>query len=555
MLIFLLFVLNQVLYASDFRQEKILMAERGRLASAMIINEKTKAIDLSELNNKFIASLKQTGTRLFIYDASGKSLYPGGKSAASLSPPSRFPAIYQKKKTVFYTDKLTSDHQTVGYIRLTAPHDPLKGLVLLDFFLFIAGLFLLYYHDRLIKRYVGPVTEAALMTEEMLEGDYSRKASNNVEPPSVLRLNLAMNRLSQNVNMINKSYAMQLDSMATLTENIGNGLLVIDGNGRISHVNKTYKETFKTGAEHWINARYQYVIPYQEVIQMIDEVFRTGEQISDQLKITVHIERKHFDVSCAPILDKNRRLRGIVVVFHDITELKKLEKMRKDFVANVSHELKTPVTSVIGFTETLLDGAKDDKELEEKFLNIILHESRRLQSLITDLLELSKIEKEHFSIQWQNVSLNSLLDEVLLIFSEKAAEKDIVITKKAGSEGLASGDPYRIRQIMINLINNAIAYTPKHGKISLEVRESATGAQFVISDTGIGIAKKQIPRIFERFYRIDKARSRDLGGTGLGLAIVKHLVEAHEGRIDVDSEVGKGTTFIITFKKPSSAIG
>jgi two-component system phosphate regulon sensor histidine kinase PhoR len=260
-------------------------------------------------------------------------------------------------------------------------------------------------------------------------------------------------------------------------------------------------------------------------------------------------------VSCAPILDRRQKVRGIVAVFHDITSLKKLENIRRDFVANVSHELKTPITSLIGFTETLLDGAKDDKQLEEQFLNIMLHEARRLQDLVRDLLDLSKIEREHFSIDWQTVSLTKIMDAALLIFREKADAKKIRLIRVPGDEGWALGDPFRIRQIMINLISNAIAYTPEGGTVRLSISEREKTSAFTITDDGMGIEKEQIPRIFERFYRVDKARSRDSGGTGLGLAIVKHLVEAHKGHIEVQSEPGKGTTFVISFRRTSPPNG
>jgi two-component system phosphate regulon sensor histidine kinase PhoR len=250
-----------------------------------------------------------------------------------------------------------------------------------------------------------------------------------------------------------------------------------------------------------------------------------------------------------PILDRNLRIRGVVLVFHDITEIKKLEKMRKDFVANVSHELKTPVTSVIGFTETLLDGAMEDEELTTKFLTIMLSESKRLQTLISELLELSKIEHEHFTLDFQPVKMGELLKETIMVLEDKARAKDIVIINEIETEAEALGETGRIRQIMMNLVTNAISYTPPGGKVMVSVLNAEDGVLFSVKDTGIGMDQDQIPRIFERFYRVDKARSRNQGGTGLGLAIVKHLVEAHEGHINVESTAGEGTTFQITFKK------
>ncbi|RYL93809.1 PAS domain-containing protein [Sporolactobacillus sp. THM7-4] len=552
-LLFMLFVLNEVIQAATSREDQLKMIDRKEWVESIVVRDNT--LDLRHAERGLSVYSKTAGIDLAIYDAKRHLLYSTDDQAEKTLFTGSLPLFRMKDHSAVYISPLKSNHTIAGYVLIKGRGTVIVGLGLLYFFIFLAGVGLLFYRDYIIRSYAVPIRFATNMAEKMLEGSHELIASDSVRQESVLRLNLAMNRLSEAFHEINRSYATQRDSMATLIENIGNGLIFIDGSGRINYVNKTYKETFKTTANHWEFADYEKVIPYEEVVAMIDEAFRTRQRLSRQLRLAVHIEIKHFDVSCAPIINKHKKIRGIVVVFHDITDIKKLENMRKDFVANVSHELKTPITSLIGFTETLLDGAKDDKELEEQFLNIILHESRRLQSLIKDLLELSKIEQDYFSIQWQTVSLSKLLDSVLLIFSEKASEKDIQIEKLPGDEGWALGDPYRIRQIMINLITNAIAYTPQHGKVTLSVREKNNLAQFIISDTGIGIEKDQIPRIFERFYRVDKARSRDLGGTGLGLAIVKHLVEVHEGMIDVESRLGKGTTFTISFKGTEAPIG
>ncbi|RYM06911.1 PAS domain-containing protein [Sporolactobacillus sp. THM7-7] len=552
-LLFMIYVFHEVIQMASSRADQMRMIDRAEWVESMVVQD--GRLNVTRVKNGLNDYTKKAGIQIAVYDTERDRVYASGKELPAAFPSASLPSFQNTERTSLYLTSMGNGGQAIGYIYLQGPRTIIVGLNLFYFFAFLAGLGLLFYRDFIVRSYTVPVRFAADMAEKMLEGKHEMIASDSARHESVLRLNLAMNRLSEAFHEINRSYANQRDSMTTLIENIGSGLIFIDQSGRISYVNKTYKETFQTSANHWEFADYRNVIPYEAVNRMIDEAFRTRRSLSRQLQLAVHIERKHFDVSCAPIINKRQKMRGIVVVFHDISEIKKLENMRKDFVANVSHELKTPITSLIGFTETLLDGAKDDKALEEQFLNIILHESRRLQSLVKDLLELSKIEKEYFSIDWQKVSLSKLLDAVLLIFSEKAAAKDISITKRPGDEGWALGDPYRIRQIMINLITNAIAYTPEHGKVTLLIKETRHAAQFIISDTGIGIAKEQIPRIFERFYRVDKARSRDLGGTGLGLAIVKHLVGVHKGSIDVASEPGKGTTFTISFKKTEPPVG
>ncbi|MCO7175953.1 two-component system histidine kinase PnpS [Sporolactobacillus kofuensis] len=550
-LFFVVFVSNEVIQIALLHQDQQMMDERKNWIESFVVRDGRLQIDRE--NAGLIHFSKKGDVKVTIYNRERQLLYDStGMQNTKLH---QSIGIHQVNDHLRYIAPLQADQKTVGYVQIEGKKTVIIGLSLIYFFIIIGGIALLLYRDYLVRSYAKPIRFASRMAENLLEGSYNMIASDHVKRESVLRLNLAMNRVSDAMHELSRSYRRQQDSMSTLIENIGNGLIFVDGSGRINYVNQTFKDDFHTPAAHWELADYHEVIPYENVRQMIDEVFDSKKKLAQQLHLTVGIERKHFDVSCAPIINKHHRVRGIVVVFHDITEIKKLENTRRDFVANVSHELKTPVTSLIGFTETLLDGARDDKDLEEQFLQIMLHEGQRLQSLITDLLELSKIEREHFELHWVQVSLRELLDNVLLIFKEKVTTKNIKIVRKNGSDGIVLGDAFRIRQIMINLITNAIAYTPENGTVTLSIQEHEQDVQLIISDTGIGIEAEQIPRIFERFYRVDKARSRDSGGTGLGLAIVKHLVEAHGGTIHVTSTPGKGSTFTITFLKSPPMIG
>jgi two-component system phosphate regulon sensor histidine kinase PhoR len=239
-------------------------------------------------------------------------------------------------------------------------------------------------------------------------------------------------------------------------------------------------------------------------------------------------------------------------VLHDITAIRRLEKVRSEFVANVSHELKTPVAAVKGFAETLLAGAMNDPEIAKSFLQIIYDESERLNRLIGDILELSKVESKRVPLLFSPVHLNSFVRKTLDMMQSSAVKKDISLDMQVDPELYMEADEDRLRQIMINLLSNGINYTPEGGKVKVQVEEvTAAGdggedkIRITISDTGIGIPKKDLPRIFERFYRVDKARSRSSGGTGLGLSIVKHLVELHKGSIRVESDIGLGSKFIL----------
>lgn len=233
----------------------------------------------------------------------------------------------------------------------------------------------------------------------------------------------------------------------------------------------------------------------------------------------------------------------------DLHRMRELQRMRSDFVANVSHELKTPVAAVKGFAETLLSGAMNDKETAEQFLHIIYDESERLDRLIGDLTELSKIESGRSPLHFSPLNVGEVLSDVLRIMQSMARDKNITLNMEAEEMLYIEADEDRLRQILFNLVSNGIHYTMDGGKVNISAQAVKRGDEdricLVVTDTGIGIPEKDLPRIFERFYRVDKARSRRSGGTGLGLSIVKHLVELHKGTIHAESESGQGTKFII----------
>lgn len=408
---------------------------------------------------------------------------------------------------------------------------------------------LLLILERVFHFYRSVLKDATELVLDLTKGNFGVRtiASNYRGWPR--ELNTALNQLARDMEKMEKTYLTQEDQLKTLIENIGSGLVFIDADQRVILVNRSYRETFMREIKDWHHRHYETVMPDTGVNTLILESFASEKRLSKTFQFDMNIYRKHFDVSCAPVIDSKKRIRGVVVLFHDITELKNLEQMRKDFVANVSHELKTPITSIIGFSETLFE-SEEDPELTKKFLEIILYESKRLQNLVHDLLELSKIEQPHYSIPLIPTELVPIIQESLPSLIERAQVKSIDLEFVRDTNELHIwGDPSRLRQIIVNLVSNAIAYTPRGGAVSVGVREQGEWGILEVRDTGIGMEKKEISRIFERFYRVDKARSRESGGTGLGLAIVKHLIELHGGYIEVQSKVGKGSSFTIFFKK------
>ncbi|MGJ7912797.1 two-component system histidine kinase PnpS [Neobacillus sp. LXY-1] len=413
----------------------------------------------------------------------------------------------------------------------------------------IAIFFILFLSIRITTRYTKPIEDATNVAIELAKGNYRARTTVGRLDETVM-LGTSINMLAENLQELVKSQEIQQDRLTALIENMGAGLILIDSRGYIGLINKGFSDLFHVNGSQYLNKLYYEVIEQKEICQIVAEVFRTEQKVNKQLMIPLEIQRKYFVVYGIPIIGTNHVWKGVLLVFHDITELKNLEQMRKDFVANVSHELKTPITSIKGFTETLLDGAMNNKETLEAFLSIILKESIRLQTLVHDLLELSKIEQQGFILNIQKVDLYHLLNDVMTLLDGKAQAKNIDLQFYCNlSEVTVDGDRDRLKQVFINLISNAIIYTPPNGIVKVYLLEQVEEVRIHVLDTGIGINKEEIPRIFERFYRVDRDRSRNSGGTGLGLAIVKHLVEAHHGNISVKSDLGKGSEFIIELPK------
>ncbi|OLS41449.1 two-component system histidine kinase PnpS [Bacillus sp. MRMR6] len=463
--------------------------------------------------------------------------------------------VEQDEYDLYYAWRpILQDGEEEGYLFIITKTNELKeayGQIwwILSISLGIALIAFIYLGIKITSRYTKPIESATNAAIQLANGNYrARSVSNGMNETSML--STSINTLAQNLEEMKKAQEMQQDRLTALIENMEAGLLLIDSRGYINLVNKGYVDIFQVKSADYMYKLYYEIIEHEEVSDLIAEVFRTEQKVSKHLVLPLAIERRYFVAYGIPIIGINNVWKGVLLVFHDITELKKLEQMRKDFVANVSHELKTPVTSIKGFAETLLDGAMNNKETLEAFLSIINKESDRLQSLIQDLLDLSKIEHQEFRLHIQKVNLVALLKDVNTMLDKKAYAKEINLSLECPVDDLyIQGDFDRLKQIFINLITNAILYTPAKGYVKVSIIDHGKKVAVHVIDTGVGIASNEIPRIFERFYRVDRARSRDSGGTGLGLAIVKHLVEAHHGHITVKSKVGEGSEFVIELQK------
>lgn len=327
------------------------------------------------------------------------------------------------------------------------------------------------------------------------------------------------------------------------------GVIVADKEARIISINPTIEKLFDISKEEAENRFFLEVIRNNDITEVIHTVLEKGESVSQEFSLVWPVQ-KIFQLNVSPFFDGSKNIvSGCLVVIHDITEIRKLETMRRDFVANVSHELKTPLTSIKGFVETLLEGALYDKENSRHFLEIIQSHTNRLDNLINDLLTLSHIESKEIQLECAEVNLRDLADKILSGFTAQLKKRSITCYNDIASGVSVQADRDKMEQVFTNLIDNAIKFNKEKGSLKVYSQDFDNKIKIVIEDSGLGIPQKDISRIFERFYRVDKARSRELGGTGLGLSIVKHIVELHGGSVSVESAEGIGSKFFVILPK------
>ncbi len=350
-----------------------------------------------------------------------------------------------------------------------------------------------------------------------------------------------LNRTAQKIEEKIKDIEIQNQQLSAILKNMVEGIILVDKDTRIISLNPSAERIFDISERAVKNKFFLEVIPNKDLAELIKEAFNKREGVSKELSLVWPFQ-KIFKVK-ANILFEKEEIKGCLLVIYDITEIRHLETVRKDFVANVSHELKTPLTAIKGFVETLLDGALSDTKNALNFLNIIQEHTQRLENLINDLLSLSYLESKESSLNIERVNFKALVEEALSFFKTKIAQKEIELENNLEENSYLDIDKEKMLRALTNLIDNAIKFNKEKGSIKISAEKDKEKFKFIIADTGIGIPSKDIKHIFERFYRPDKGRSRQLGGTGLGLSIVKHIIELHGGSVGVESLEGLGSKF------------
>jgi two-component system, OmpR family, phosphate regulon sensor histidine kinase PhoR len=356
-----------------------------------------------------------------------------------------------------------------------------------------------------------------------------------------------LNRMAGQLQQRMEELTRQRKNTEAVLSSMREGVIATDMEQRVISMNTAAASMFSTSMETFQGRSILEVIRNHDFREMMDRSLTNGESIESDILYYQNGRESTFSVHCTPLVDEMQARMGGLVVISDVTQLRRLENMRRDFAASVSHEIKTPLTAIKGFVETLSTGDLDDREEIRRFLEIIDKHVNRLAAIIDDLMQLSRIEQEN---EFQQIGLEpARIEDVLkaaIGFCGKSIDNKSVDVQLSCEDDLSGTiDATLLEQAVVNLLDNAVKYSPENSTIRIEALTADNEIQIRFTDQGMGIAKKHLPRLFERFYRVDKARSRKLGGTGLGLAIVKHIAQAHGGRVIVESELGQGSTFTL----------
>lgn len=391
-----------------------------------------------------------------------------------------------------------------------------------------------------------PILDMAQLSQEMARGDFSKRilARGTSE---VKNLAKSFNKMADSLDQTITDLGNKRNQLAAILQSMDSGVVAVDDRYNVILLNPAARAFFDIHAD----AIGQYFLRLCRDTRLEDVITRTLDERSMQVQEMTTLGDPHrvLRVTGSPII-RDGSILGAVLLIQDITELRELEKVRKDFVANVTHELKTPLTSIKGFVETLQSGAIRDEETTKKFLSIIDIETERLYRLINDILTLSKLEGMQIGLDLQDVPMGDVVREVIDILGQAAADKDISLDYTVEPESIhVRGIRDRLKELILNLADNAVKYTPSGGKVHIQIYENNANVIIAVRDTGIGIEKKHLGRLFERFYRVDRGRSREMGGTGLGLSIVKHIALSMDGTVEVESRPGEGSAFTVTLSR------
>lgn len=402
-----------------------------------------------------------------------------------------------------------------------------------------------------------PLEQMTRTAGQFSRGDFSQRMLPHVKKTAsleVVTLAGAMDRMAEILDEKIQAIITQRNQLEAVFSSMVEAVVAIDSEERIISINEAAAGIFGVAAQAAEGRIVQQVVRNVHLQQKINQTLATREATVDEIVVQGGNGDRYLQTNVVPLSNGQGENVGVLVVMNDVTKMRRLERVRRDFVANVSHELRTPITSIRGYVETLLDGTLDSREDAEKFLGIILRQSERLTTIIDDLLALSRIEEDsrNGSIPLREEVLQPVIYSAVQVCQLKADRAGVLVDVFCPENLVVKMNPTLLEQALVNLLVNAITYSNKGERVTIMAEATGAGREgqvrIIVRDTGCGIAREHLPRLFERFYRSDKARSRSLGGTGLGLSIVRHIAEAHEGRVEVQSAVGQGSEFTLVLK-------
>ena len=587
LLIATLLLISLELYLSkEIKDNHVSNLKDSLIIQARLISDQIPSFFTNNLDDICRRFKEKTGARVTIIDSSGKVMGDSDEPSEKMENHSDRPEIkdaeisdvgssirYSKtiQKDLLYLAIAINKDTDKKFLRLSIPlHDVEKAMNTIRIRIIIVFLSVLFVANLIgliqTRRITKSIEEITAFSKEIAAGNFKKRLFLK-EKGELGELGKNISNMAQELQIRLKQSEKEKQRIEAILRNMSDGLILTDTKGTILLSNTAIKPLF--GVQSDIEGKtLTESLRSAELMEIIDNVVKSKERISREITIS-RPKELYLMATATPFYSSNTggELSGVVLTFHDITRLRKLEEMRKDFVANVSHEIKTPITAIKGFAETLLEGALDDKENAYKFIETIRNHSERLNSLVSDLLTLSRIELGDITIAKIIVNMDEVVDTVFSILREKAQSKGLYLKKQIPPEvEEVKADRDRLIQILLNLVDNGIKFTEKGG-VTIKVQSSKFKVEIPpyppftkgghggiinsslnnivelsVEDTGIGIPKKHLSRLGERFYRVDRARSRELGGTGLGLAIVKHLVKAHGWEMEIESIEVKGTT-------------
>ncbi len=551
-------------YASNSQQEALI--KQAKTVANMLHLNTEKTTNLTSVATGLSTLDMQSEERLTVIDLSGIVVYDSVTNKEVLENHSNreeFQAVLAGNEIGTSVRKSESTNETLYYVAvpLIGEQEELLGVLRLSrpiadinqiseqikksllIFSVLALVLTTFITLIITKRIAKPINDIMEVAESLSDKRYEVRYTGNAYG-EVADLGETINDLATSLEEQTLELVQNDKRLYELINHLVIGVMLIDEHRIIKMVNPAMSVILGEDVSQLVGNSYVEATKSYGLSHMIEIAYQKNKQQNDEIYF-YYPKDKIVDANIVPIDGKEPGEQNLIVLLYDITEIRRLEKVRTDFVTNASHELKTPVTALKGFSETLLDGAMEDKEVLKQFLEIMLAESSRLDFLVNDILELSKLEQKQVPLKIEEINITEAVLSTFQLVKQKADEKKMKLNIIEEDNLFITGDSSRLKQILANLINNAVVYTQESGEVEVTIKKETNFAVIKVSDNGIGIPEDEQDRIFERFYRVDKARSRNSGGTGLGLSIVKYLVENLNGFITVESKLGLGTTFIV----------